>query len=133
MACTSSTKSIHFVTSPPDATIVVNGKELDHTSPITADVPQQENLSVTAIKDGYEIASTLIPTRISLWRSWLWTRYDKDARYIDTDEVYLELNAIPTLEQYTEQGSPTDLPAYDPSVKLPLLPVLPAIYENEEA
>ncbi len=129
-SCTSATKSISFSTSPAGATIIVNGEELPQTSPLTAEVGQQQNLTVTAVKEGYEIASTVVPTEVSHWRAWLWTRYDKDARYIDIDEVHLELKPIPTLEDVTREGSSMGLPAYDPSVKLPLIPILPKVIEE---
>ncbi len=130
-SCTSATKSILFSTSPEGATIIVNGEELPQTSPVTAEVEQQQNLTVTAILKDYEIASTVVPTEISHWRAWLWTRYDKDTRYIETDEVHLELTPIPTLEDIIQQRSSSTLPAYDPSVKLPLLPILPTVVESE--
>ncbi len=130
-SCTSATKSITFTTSPAGASIIVNGEELPQTSPVTAEVEQQQNLTVTAVKEGYELASTVVPTEISYWRAWLWTRYDKDARYIEADEVYLKLQPVATIESVVQEGRSMGLPAYDPSVKLPLIPILPTVVEGE--
>ncbi len=119
-SCTPVTKLITFTTNPTGAEIIVNGKKLPDASPASAKVNQQHDLSVVAIKEGYELSSTTVPTTTSRWRAWLWTRHDPDTRYLDVDEVSLRLKPIPKLEEQPKPALPIDLPPFDPSVKIPL-------------
>ncbi len=123
LSCTPTKKPMLFSTTPAGADIYVNGKKLPFASPVSSEVDQQHDVTVTAMKEGYELKTTTVPTQVSRWRSWLWTRHDPDTRYIDIDAVSLTLKKIPTLESVPDPAESIELPPFDPSIKLPLIPV----------
>lgn len=98
-------------TTPVDgATVYINGKLIEGTTPVTTEISQDKDLGIMVQKDGYQSATATIPTKISWWRSLLWTESDPLARYIEEEEVTLPLQKIETINSYT----PTMLPDFAP-------------------
>lgn len=94
-------------TYPQGAAITINGEPVG-TSPVTTEIAQDKDLSILALKPGYEAASETVPTQTNTLLAIIWTKRDPYAQYIEPDEVTIPLKKIPTPASYT----PTKLPAY---------------------
>lgn len=108
-SCASATKEITVNTAPRGAEIAINGKRVG-VSPLTVEVAQNKNLSVSAYKPGYQVAEKTLETQTNWWLTLLWTENDPKARFIEEDTVELPMNRIPSAAEYT----PSEMPAFVP-------------------
>lgn len=107
-SCTSKLKDIAIDTYPEGATIHVNGKLQEGTTPLIASVPQREEVGIVAMKQGYKTASKTLKPQTSTFYGIIWTLYDERARYIEEDKVTLHLEKIQSSANY----QPTTLAPY---------------------
>ena len=111
LASCAGTKEFTIHTTPCDgATVHINGKLIEGTTPVTTEIAQDKDLGIVVEKEGYQVGSATICTQTSWWRSLLWTENDPLARYIEQDEVTIPMEKIRTVKTYT----PTLLPTFNP-------------------
>lgn len=108
-SCVSATKEITVRTAPRGAEVAINGKRVG-VSPLTVEVEQSKNLSVSAYKPGYQVAEKTLETQTNWWLTLLWTENDPKARFIEEDAVELQMERIPGAAEYT----PSKLPDFVP-------------------
>ena len=101
-------KELTIKSTPPGATVRINGAVLPGTTPMVTEVKQSSDLGIVVQKPGYKVASTKIETKPSFWLGLLWTQKDPWARSIEEDEVVMPREKIQTPETYT----PATLPPY---------------------
>lgn len=101
-------KELTIKTTPPGATVKINGRVLPGTTPLVTEVEQSSDLGIVVQKPGYKVATEKIETKPSFWLGLLWTQNDPWARYIEEDEVVIPLHKIQTPETYV----PSALPPY---------------------
>lgn len=112
-SCTQEFKNIAFNTLPEGATIYINGKEQLSKTPFTAEVKQQAEVSVVAMKPGYRTANKTLTPETDTFCAIMWTKYDERARYLKEDEVTIPLEKLDTPREY----KPSTLPAYQPPTR----------------
>lgn len=104
-------KQFTIRTVPVDgATVYINGKLIEGTTPVTTEIEQDKDLGIVVQKEGYQSATATVTTQTSWWRSLLWTEDDPFARYIEEDEVTIPMQKIETINSY----KPTLLPDFAP-------------------
>ncbi len=101
-------KEFTIKTTPPGATVSINGTPLDGTTPLVTRIEQSKDLGIVVRKPGYKTASETVRTQPSFWLGLLWTQNDPWARYIEEDEVTIPMQRIAEPEAYT----PGVLPPY---------------------
>lgn len=101
-------KEFTIKTTPPGATVSVNGTPLEGTTPLVTRIEQSKDLGIVVRKPGYKVASETVRTQPSFWLGLLWTQNDPWARYIEEDEVTIHLQRIAEPSTYT----PSVLPPY---------------------
>lgn len=100
------TKQFTIHTRPEGAEVSINGVPQPGKTPVTLEVKQDKDLGIVAMKPGYESAAIVVPTQTSWWRSLLWTSSDPRAKYIEEDEVTLEMSKIPSAANYVPSAIP---------------------------
>lgn len=111
LASCAGTKQFTIRTTPCDgATVHINGKRIEGTTPVTTEINQDKDLGIVVEKQGYQVGSATVQTRTNWWRALLWTENDPLARYIEEDEITIPMEKIKTVSTYT----PTMLPAFNP-------------------
>ena len=111
LASCAGTKEFSIRTTPCDgATVHINGKRIEGTTPVTTEIKQDKDLGIVVEKDGYRVSSATIYTSTNWWLSLLWTKNDPKARYIEEDEVIIPMEKVPAIPSY----KPTKLPAFQP-------------------
>lgn len=94
-------KAFTIITTPEGATVSINGKQQDGTTPLTTTIQQDKDLGIVVEKPGYQVESVTINTQTSWWRALLWTENDPNARYIEEDSVTIPLTPLRTNATYT--------------------------------
>ncbi len=111
LASCAGTKDFTIRTTPCDgATVHINGKRIEGTTPVTTEINQDKDLGIVVEKQGYQVATATVQTQTSWWRALLWTENDPKARYIEEDEITIPMEKIKTVSTYT----PTIMPAFNP-------------------
>ncbi len=126
LASCAGTKEFTIRTTPCDgATVHINGKRVEGTTPVTTEINQDKDLGIVVSKEGYQVGSATICTQTSWWRSLLWTENDPLARYIEEDEITIPMEKIRTMSTYTPTLLPTFAPPADAMQAAPSLHSLP--------
>lgn len=124
VSCTHETKQLRIDTQPQGADVSVNGKYVGK-SPVETEILQRHDQGITASKEGYENASSVLRTKRDTFLGLLWGKEDPRSNYIEEDQTSLILRPIPTINNYT----PTEMPSFEPE-RLPTpkweAPALPA-------
>ncbi len=108
LASCAGTKEFTVRTTPCDgATVRINGKLVEGTTPVTTEIAQDKDLGIVVEKEGYQVGSATVNTQTSWWRSLLWTENDPLARYIEEDEVTVPMEKIRAVNTYTPALMPT--------------------------
>lgn len=94
-------KAFTIITTPEGATVSINGKQQEGTTPLTTTIQQDKDLGIVVEKPGYQVESVTINTQTSWWRALLWTENDPNARYIEEDSVTIPLTPLRTNATYT--------------------------------
>ncbi|MBR1996932.1 MAG: PEGA domain-containing protein [Akkermansia sp.] len=88
-------------TTPPGATVSINGKEYAGKTPLEVEIAQDKDLGIVVHKDGYAVESATVNTQTSWLGSLLWTESSPHARYIEEDEITIPLRRLETNSTYT--------------------------------
>lgn len=94
-------KPFTIITTPPGATVSINGQRLEGKTPITLDINQDKDLGIVVEKDGYAVESATVNTQTSWLGSLLWTDSSPHARYIAEDEITIPMRKLDTNSTYT--------------------------------
>lgn len=94
-------KPFTVITTPPGATVTINGKHYPGTTPLTVEIDQDKDLGIVVEKDGYTIESATVKTQTSWFGSLLWTDSSPHSRYIEEDEIVIPLEKRKTNSTYT--------------------------------
>ena len=81
-------------TTPPGATVSINGKEYAGKTPLEVEIAQDKDLGIVVHKDGYAVESATVNTQTSWLGSLLWTESSPHARYIEEDEITIPLRRL---------------------------------------
>ena len=84
-------KQFTIETTPPGASVTINGRPIEGKTPITIEIEQDKDLGIVVEKPGYSIGSATVNTQTSWWRALLWTENDPKARYIEEDSITIPL------------------------------------------
>lgn len=88
-------------TTPPGATVSINGQAIPGKTPITLDIYQDKDLGIVVEKDGYAVESATVNTQTSWLGSLLWTDSSPHSRYIAEDEITIPMRKLDTNSTYT--------------------------------
>ncbi len=95
----SSTKDFTVKTNPVGADIFINGKSVGKSN-LTTKIAQNRVLTVMACKDGYVVTSTTIEPKTNRFMSWFWPEDSPGVRYIEGDEITINLEKLVTSQSY---------------------------------
>ena len=110
-------KPFTIITTPPGASVSINGQRVQGKTPLTLDINQDKDLGIVVEKDGYAVESVTVNTQTSWLGSLLWTDSSPHSRYIEEDEITVPLKPLKTNSTYT----PTIMEPFSfPEEKAPL-------------
>ncbi|MBQ3526001.1 MAG: PEGA domain-containing protein [Akkermansia sp.] len=125
-----SQKVFTIKTTPPGATVSINGNPITGQTPVSTKIREDKDLGIVVEKPGYQVESVTVNTKTSWWKSLLWTENDPRARYIEEDEITIPMVPLRTNSTYTpstltpfREPSDTRSPLHDS--KAPALRDLP--------
>lgn len=104
VSCTS-TKKIEVVSSPPGATVRMDGVKMGVT-PTEVEVGKYDPVELSVEKPGYSVQSVLLEPKSSTMEKILWSGSDPKVRSIKEDRVEVTLYKIQTTKIPT-QATPT--------------------------
>ncbi len=102
------TKDLTIVTEPEGASVTINGEFVGNT-PLTTEIAQDKTLGIVVRKEGYEIGAATLSPVPSKFLSFIWTKNDPKAKFIEEDSVTIALRKLQSPASY----KPKSLPAYD--------------------
>lgn len=94
-------KRFTIMTTPPGASVSINGQPVGARTPVTIDISQDKDLGIVVEKDGYAVESATVQTKTSWLGSLLWTDSSPHARYIEEDEITIPMRKLKTNSTYT--------------------------------
>ena len=119
-------KQFTIETTPPGATVTINGRPIEGKTPLTIEIEQDKDLGIIVEKPGYSVGSATINTQSSWWRALLWTENDPKARYIEEDSIMIPLKPNSESSSYTPTIMGTfSFPDDDDASKAPPLKPMP--------